>query len=133
MESNSHAPLSSFIDLMMDAVFAVDAHANIIFASASCERIFGYTPKELIGRNMFEMMLPEDRELTRNSIVDVMSGNPQFHFENRYVHKNGQVLNIMWSARWSPADQLRIGVARDITERKRSELLQSVLVMLPTY
>lgn len=127
MESNSHAPLSSFIDLMMDAVFAVDAHANIIFASASCERIFGYTPKELIGRNMFEMMLPEDRELTRNSIVDVMSGNPQFHFENRYVHKNGQVLNIMWSARWSPADQLRIGVARDITERKRSELLQSVL------
>lgn len=127
MESNSHAPLSSFIDLMMDAVFAVDAHANIIFASASCERIFGYTPKELIGRNMFEMMLPEDRELTRNSIVDVMSGNPQFHFKNRYVHKNGQVLNIMWSARWSPADQLRIGVARDITERKRSELLQSVL------
>ena len=127
MESNSHAPLSSFIDLMMDAVFAVDAHANIIFASASCERIFGYTPKELIGRNMFEIMLPEDRELTRNSIVDVMSGNPQFHFENRYVHKNGQVLNIMWSARWSPADQLRIGVARDITERKRSEQLQTVL------
>ena len=127
MESNSHAPLSSFIDLMMDAVFAVDAHANIIFASASCERIFGYTPKELIGRNMFEIMLPEDRELTRNSIVDVMSGNPQFHFENRYVHKNGQVLNIMWSARWSPADQLRIGVARDITERKRSEQRQTVL------
>jgi diguanylate cyclase (GGDEF)-like protein len=33
----------------------------------------------------------------------------------------------MWSARWSPADQLRIGVARDITERKRSESLQSAL------
>ena len=127
MESNSHAPLSSFIDLMMDAVFAVDAHANIIFASASCERIFGYTPKELVGKNMFDLMLPEDRELTRDSIVDVMAGRPQFHFENRYVHKNGQTVNIMWSARWSPADQLRIGVARDITERKRSERLQSVL------
>ncbi|WP_454843179.1 diguanylate cyclase domain-containing protein [Rahnella aceris] len=127
MESNPHAPLASFIDLMMDAVFAVDAHANIVFASASCERIFGYTPKEMIGKNMFDMMLPEDREITRNSVVGIMSGNPQFHFENRYIHKNGQVVNIMWTARWSPADQLRIGVARDITERKRSELLQSAL------
>lgn len=127
MESNPHAPLTSFIDLMMDAVFAVDAHANIVFASASCERIFGYTPKEMVGKNMFDLMLPEDREVTRNSVVAVMSGHPQLHFENRYVHKNGQVVNIMWSARWSPADQLRIGVARDITERKRSESLQSAL------
>ncbi|EPK7359196.1 diguanylate cyclase domain-containing protein [Kluyvera ascorbata] len=127
MESNSHAPLSSFIDLMLDAVFAVDAHANIVFASASCERIFGYTPKEMIGKNMFDMMLPEDREITRNSVVAVMSGNPQFHFENRYVHKQGHIVNIMWSARWSEADQLRIGVARDVTERKRSESLQSAL------
>jgi len=125
MKSNPHAPLSSFIDLMLDTVFAVDAYANIVYASASCERIFGYTPKEMIGKNMFDMMLPEDREITRNSVVAVMSGNPQFHFENRYVHKNGQVVNIMWSARWSPADQLRIGVARDITERKRAESLQS--------
>ncbi|MCE9887492.1 diguanylate cyclase [Kluyvera intermedia] len=127
MESNSHAPLSSFIDLMLDAVFAVDAHANIVFASASCERIFGYTPKEMIGKNMFDMMLPEDREITRNSVVAVMSGNLQFHFENRYVHKQGHIVNIMWSARWSEADQLRIGVARDVTERKRSESLQSAL------
>ena len=127
MESNSHAPLSSFIDLMLDAVFAVDAHANIVFASASCERIFGYTPKEMIGKNMFDLMLPEDREITRNSVVEVMSGNPQFHFENRYVHKKGHVVNIMWSARWSEADRLRIGVARDVTERKRSESLQSAL------
>lgn len=127
MESNRHAPLSSFIDIMLDAVFAVDADANIVYASASCERIFGYTPQELTGKNMFDLMLPEDREITRNSVAAVMSGNPQFHFENRYVHKNGQVVNIMWSARWSPADQLRIGVARDITERKRAESLQSAL------
>ena len=127
MESNPHAALSSFIDIMLDAVFAVDANANILYVSPSCERIFGYTPHEMVGKNMFDLMLPEDREVTRNSVVEVMSGHPQFHFENRYVHKNGQIVNIMWSARWSPRDQLRVGVARDITERKRSELLQSAL------
>lgn len=127
MEPNSRAPLASFIDLMMDAVFAVDADARIVFASASCERIFGYTPKEMIGKVMFDMMLPEDRERTRKSVGDVMSGRPQFHFENRYLRKDGQVVHIMWSARWSPADQLRIGVARDITDRKRAESLQAAL------
>lgn len=127
MKPSSHTPLASFIDLMMDAVFAVDVDARIVFASASCERIFGYTPKEMIGKNMFDMMLPEDRERTRRSVRDVMSGLPQFHFENRYVRKDGQVVHIMWSARWSPADQLRIGVARDITERKRAESLQAAL------
>lgn len=125
MESNPHAPLSSFIDIMLDAVFAVDANANIVYVSASCERIFGYTPQELMGKNMFDLMLPEDREITRRSVVAVMAGHPQFNFENRYVHKNGKIVNIMWSACWSEAEQLRIGVARDITERKRSESLQS--------
>lgn len=127
METNPRTLQASFIDLLMDAVFAVDADARVVFASAACERIFGYTPQEMVGKNMFDMMVPEDREVTRQSVVDVMSGYPQFHFENRYIRKDGQVVHIMWSARWSPADQLRIGVARDITERKRAESMQAVL------
>ncbi|MBC2769322.1 sensor domain-containing protein [Pusillimonas minor] len=127
MKSNAYTPIASFVDLLMDAVFAVNLDASIVFASASCERIFGYTPKEMIGKNMFDLMLPEDRERTRASVQEVVSGCPQLHFENRYIRKDGQVVHIMWSARWSPADQLRIGVARDITERKRAESLQAAL------
>lgn len=127
MESKAYTPLASFIDLLMDAVFAVDADANVVYASASCERIFGYTPQEMVGKNMFDMMLPEDREGTRKSVVEVMSGHPQFNYENRYVRKDGQVVHIMWSTRWSPAEQLRIGVGRDITERKRAESMQAAV------
>lgn len=127
MGPKTYTPLASFIDLLIDAVFAVDADAHIVFASAACERIFGYTPQEMIGKNMFDMMVPEDRDLTRESVVDVMAGRPQLHFENRYIRKDGQVVHIMWSARWSPAEQLRIGVARDVTERKRAESMQAAL------
>lgn len=127
MDSLTSGLSASFVDLLMDAVFAVDAEANVVYASAACERIFGYKPQEMMGRSMFDMMLPADRERTRQSIVDVMAGRPQFNFENRYVRKDGQIVHIMWSARWSPADQLRIGVARDVTDRKRAEFKQSVL------
>lgn len=124
---SSHTPVAGFIDLMMDAVFAVEADATVVFASAACERILGYTPQEMVGANMFDLMLPEDRERTRKSLVAIMEGRPQFNYENRYLRKDGQVVHLMWSTRWSEADQLRIGVARDITERKRAESLQTAL------
>jgi diguanylate cyclase (GGDEF)-like protein/PAS domain S-box-containing protein len=120
-------PLASFIDLMMDAVFAVDAEGKVVFASAACERIFGYTQQEMIGTIMFDMIVPEDRDRTTQSAREVMSGKPQLNFENRYIRKDGQIVHIMWSARWSPADQVRIGVARDITERKEAESMQALL------
>jgi len=57
----------------------------------------------------------------------VQSGELVTGFENRYLHKNGQVVHILWSARLSERDQLRIAVAHDITERKRAETLQATL------
>lgn len=127
METKPYTPSASIIDLLMDAVFAVDVDGRVMFASAACERIFGYTPQEMLGRVMFDMVVPQDRERTRQSVKYVMAGEPQLHFENRYIRKDGQIAYIMWSARWSPGDQVRIGVARDITERKRAESMRAVL------
>jgi PAS domain S-box-containing protein len=41
--------LLNCIDLLLDAVFLVDADGRIKYVNAACERIFGYTPDELIG------------------------------------------------------------------------------------
>ncbi|MEB0041235.1 MULTISPECIES: diguanylate cyclase [unclassified Pseudomonas] len=123
----NYAPLSNLVDLMLDAVCVVDTGGRFAFASAACERIFGYTPEEMVGRLMIDMVLPEDRERTLAVAKEVSSGNAKSYFENRYVRKDGKVVHIMWSARWSELDQLRIGVARDITERKQAETLQAAL------
>src|SRR3546814_5324265 len=77
MNAIIYTPPASFVDLLIDAVFAVDSDAYVVFASAACERIFGYTPQEMIGKNMFDMMLPADHERTRQAVIDVMSGHPQ--------------------------------------------------------
>ncbi|MNR83732.1 Cyclic di-GMP phosphodiesterase Gmr [compost metagenome] len=127
MEIKPYTLPASFIDLLMDAVLAVDANGRVVFASVACERIFGYTSQEMLGKVMFDMITPRDRERTKESAQDIMAGNPQLNFENAYIRKDGQIAHIMWSARWSPVDQVRIGVARDITERKRAESIQAVL------
>lgn len=116
---------SSVVDLLLDAVCVVDANGYFVFGSAACESIFGYTPEEMIGKRMIEMVHPDDREMTLQAAQRIMSGQTHLHFENRYLRKDGQIAHIMWSARWSDSDRLRIAVARDVTARKRSELLQT--------
>lgn len=127
MDKRSDTLLAGFIDLLLDAICVVDAQGRFVSVSAACERIFGYRPEEMLGRVMLDMVVPEDRAMTLQAASEIMAGQIKTCFENRYRHKDGRVVHIMWSARWSEADQLRIAVARDITERKRAESMQAAL------
>ncbi|MCU1750569.1 GGDEF domain-containing protein [Pseudomonas sp. 6D_7.1_Bac1] len=127
MTTRNSAPLASYIDLLLDVVCAVDSQGRFVFVSAACEQVFGYTQDELIGQPMIEMVHPADRQRTLDAAREIMRGQPNPNFENRYLRKDGQVVHILWSARWSEVDQLRIAVARDITERKQAESRQAAL------
>ena len=127
METNALTPLNKILDLLLDAICVVDVEGRYVFVSAAFERIFGYTPAEVLGKRMIELVHPQDREITLRTAAQIMAGQHQSHFHNRYIRKNGEVVHIMWSARWSEADQVRIAVARDITELKRSESLRTAL------
>ena len=121
------ARLASLLDLLLDAVCVVDLQGRFVFVSAAGERIFGYTPAEMIGMRVMDLVFHEDRDKTRAAVKDIVAGEPKLHFENRYLRKDGRIVHLMWSARWSEADQLRVAVARDITERKQAEALQAAL------
>ena len=120
--------LEHVLDLLVDAVCVVDTVGHFVYVSAACERIFGYTPEEMLGRPMIEMVHPDDRARTLAAAAKIMSGIPNPHFENRYLRKDGGTVHIMWTARWSEADGLRIAVARDITARKHAEAMQAALL-----
>ncbi|HWU85247.1 MAG TPA: PAS domain S-box protein, partial [Rhodocyclaceae bacterium] len=115
------------MDLLLDAVCIVDAEGRYVYVNAAFERIFGYRPDEIIGQRMIDLVYAEDRDKTLRSAASVMAGRPNFHFENRYVHKRGHIVDVMWSARWSEEQQARIAVARDITARKQSEAVQQAM------
>lgn len=118
MEKEGGALNSDYGDLVLDAICAVDSQGICVSVTGACERIFGYTPAEMAGKQMLDLVHPEDRERTLQSIDRVMGGYLQRYFENRYIRKDGRVVYISWSASWSEQHQLRIGVARDITQRK---------------
>ena len=121
-DANDERPLhNEILDLLLDAVCVVDAEGRFTYVNGACESIFGYTREELIGKKMIDLVLPEDRERTLEAAAQVMEGTPALPFENRYQRKDGEVVELAWTASWSESLGVRIGVARDITERKRAD------------
>lgn len=109
------------INLMLDTVFVVDNDNQIVFVNSACETLLGYHADELIGTRITDYMHPDDRAATRASILRVMNGQPHIDFRNRYIRKDGAIVHILWSARWSEEEGVRIGVARDVTALRQAE------------
>lgn len=109
------------INLLLDTVFVVDRHNTIVYVSDGCHALLGYRADELIGTPIIDYVHPDDLAATRSSIVRVMNGLPHVDFRNRYIRKDGRIVYILWSARWSAEDGVRIGVARDVTTLEQAE------------
>lgn len=116
------------MDLLLDAICVVNKEHQFSYVSPGAERVFGYKPEEMLGRSMFEFMHPDDHQATRELAQRVNDGEEVTHFENRYIRKNGHVVHLLWSARWSDRDQVRVGVARDVSEQKRLEQEREALI-----
>ncbi len=122
--------LPKVLDHLLDTVCVVDEEGRYVFVNAACERLLGYKQDELIGRNMIDLVFPADRKRTLEAAAEIMSGQPKMHFENRYVRKDGELVHIMWSARWLEDERIRLAVARDATAFRRTARLQSALYQI---
>jgi two-component system, sensor histidine kinase and response regulator len=106
----------------IDVICTFDAQGRFLQVSRACERLWGYSPEELIGRPYIEMVHPQDREKTVAMDQSILGGRSATGFENRYLRKDGSVVWIVWTANWSEALQINVCVARDMTARKEMEI-----------
>ncbi|MCH8500750.1 MAG: sensor domain-containing diguanylate cyclase [Aliidiomarina sp.] len=128
MSSTAFAELAEYLDLLLEAICVVEPNHRISYVSRGAERVFGYRPDEMVGRMIYEFMHPDYREASLRQAARVNAGGDVVHFENKYIHKDGHAIDIHWTTRWSEKDQVRVGVARDITEQKRLEVEREALI-----
>lgn len=122
--------LGNYLDLLLDMLCVVDADGHFVYVSSSCQQVLGYQPHELIGQPMLQFVWPDDLAKTLAGAREVMAGGQLVHFENRYRHKNGQAVWLSWSARWSASDQVRVAIARDVSELRRSANQQQAMLAI---
>lgn len=113
--------LKKIMDSSMDMIIAINTDDIIISVNAASESILGYTPEEMIGRKIFDFTYLPDRERTVQIAKTVKSGLKVTNVENRYVHKNGTLVPLHWSAVADPTENVRYGIARDATEINKSK------------
>ncbi len=114
-------PLGEILDLLPDVVCVVDAEGRYLAVNAAFEQLIGYRPDEVLGRRMIELVHPEDHAITALAVQRVMEGRPLPNFRNRYVHRDGRIVDMQWSAKWLPGYGVRIAVGHQVNELRDLE------------
>jgi PAS domain S-box-containing protein len=126
------ALLASIVASSNDAIVSKNLQGIVSSWNAGAERMFGYTAREMIGRPILTI-IPPDRHHEEAMILDrVGRGELVENYETIRRRKDGSMLPV--SVTVSPVKDARgtiIGaskIARDITERRRAEEQQSLLL-----
>jgi diguanylate cyclase (GGDEF)-like protein/PAS domain S-box-containing protein len=113
------------IENQTDLVVKVDNKSKFLYVSPSYCKVFGKTEAELIGKSFIPLVHPDDVKATQNEMEKLYQFPYSCRLEQRAMTKDGW----RWFS-WSDTAELNnqnevvsiIGVGRDITERKQTEM-----------
>ena len=127
----SEARFRSLIVNATDLITILKADGTILYESPPIERLLGYGGNELVGRNAFDLVHPEDRAATWAAFRALADPAQEPMVEFRCQHKDGSWRWLESTGTNLLADEDVSGFvvnSRDITDRKRGdEALRTVL------
>lgn len=124
--------LAAIIQSSDDAILAKDLNGIIMSWNEGAQRLFGYTAEEVIGKPV-TILIPAERHDEEPLILGrIRRGDRIDHYDTIRRRKDGSLVEISLSV--SPIRNSKgeiIGaskIARNITERRRAEQLQTLLL-----
>lgn len=118
--------LTKIMNSSLDIICSIDEEGRFITVSAAAEATWGYKPEELVGRKYIDLVLDEDLQYSVNTEEKIKSGMPVTMFENRFKHKNGNIVPMLWSAKWDDEDKLTYCIGKDATDKKKLEKIVEI-------
>ena len=128
---NAGQRMVSIVECSDDAIMSKDLNGTITSWNPGAERIFGYQAEEIIGKPVTTFIPSDLRDEGPEILERIRRGERIQNFETVRLDKHGNRLDISLTV--SPvrsADGKIVGaskIARDITERKRSEAQITIL------
>jgi PAS domain S-box-containing protein len=124
--------LAAIVESSDDAILSKNLDGIIMSWNGGCQRLFGYTAEEAIGRSV-TMLIPEDRPDEEPMILSrLRRGQKIDHYETVRRRKDGSLVDISLTVSPIKSPDGRVvgasKVARDITEQKRAAEKQSLLL-----
>jgi PAS domain S-box-containing protein len=115
------------VETATDAIITIDRESRIEFANPATERIFGYAPQELIGRELTVLMPAEQRPRHKEALRRYLDTR-QKSFSWQAValtgrHKDGHEipLEVSFGELVDGGRHVFTGILRDITDKRATE------------
>jgi two-component system CheB/CheR fusion protein len=117
--------LAAIVENSVDAIFSKDLDGIIQTWNRGAERLYGYSPEEIVGRSV-ETIVPKDRiEEWHGIMARLRLGENVERLETERVRKDGQRLSVTLAISLIRDHNGNVVTAstieRDISERKRAE------------
>ncbi|WP_077341185.1 response regulator [Pseudocolwellia agarivorans] len=126
--------LSAVIDNVVDAIITIDAYGKIESFNRAATTIFGYSEDEVIGKNV-KMLMPDPYQKEHDGYLahHNKTGEKKIIGIGREVtgkRKNNSTFPMELAVSEVSLDDTKyfVGIVRDITERKRIELMQKEFI-----
>jgi PAS domain S-box-containing protein len=119
--ADSERHFRAMIEQAADGIVVVDVGGRVSLANSRACEMLGCSAPEVVGLDLLDTYLPEDRELGRASLQQPPGSS--MRFERQLVRRDGSTIPIDVSVAWL-GDGERQLIMRDVTARQRAEEAQ---------
>jgi putative two-component system response regulator len=117
--------LAALIESSSDAVVGLSAAGLVTGWGDGAQRLFGYTPAEVLGKSV-KLIVPDDRSEEPAALIALaMSGERIERFETKRLAKDGTLLDVLLSASpiWGEGHEFvgSVGIFRDLSAQRAAE------------
>lgn len=114
------------IDSISGWAWEIDLKGNYTFCSENVSKFLGYSPEEIVGKNFFDLMIPENAKQSLQKFNQAVENkNPLDNIENWIENKNGEKICVRTNGVPLVDESGNItgfrGINTDITNEKDAE------------
>lgn len=118
-------------DNSQDVICAISPKGSFVSINPAAEKLWGYSKENLVGMQLMEIIMPEDREEAAANFFKDFGPQRRHEFEARVRKQDGAIQWTLWSLSRSSDQGDIFCIAHDITNRKELEQLkQEFLAMV---
>ena len=131
---NEQALLATIVNASQDAIYTVATDGIVRSWNSGAEQLYGYSAEEAIGKPVAILVPPDGRREWENQLGRALRGELIREYETRRRCRDGTIVEVSISdspVRDSAGTIVGVAaIARDITERKRTERERDLLAAI---
>jgi PAS domain S-box-containing protein len=120
--AESHRFLRRLLRSLPSPVVMIDSKGNVGLFNRACEQISGYRRREVVGKPLAELLMPDDGIEFERRMADPLAPEACLPHESRWRTRSGDVRAIEWQFTVVPAPDggvpYLLGAGTDVTDRK---------------